>query len=57
MADMGAVYETVARLRWLPVGKETLAAIALPLAIPFAFLALASMPLAELLQTLLSMLK
>jgi hypothetical protein len=57
MADMGAVYETVAHMRWLPVGKDTLAAIALPMAIPFALLALASMPLVEILSSLLSVLK
>ena len=57
MADVGAVYETVAHMRWLPVGKETLVAIALPMAIPFALLALASMPLAEILSLLFSALK
>jgi hypothetical protein len=39
------------------VGKDTLAAIALPMAIPFALLALASMPLVEILSSLLSVLK
>jgi hypothetical protein len=57
MADVGAVYETVARMHWLPAGKETLAAIALPMAIPFALLALASMPLAQILSSLVSVLK
>jgi hypothetical protein len=57
MTDLGAVYETVARMRWLPVGKETLAAIALPMAIPFVLLALASMPLGQVVSSLLSVLK
>jgi hypothetical protein len=57
MTDLGAVYETVARMRWLPVGKETLAAIALPMATPFVLLALASMPLAQVVSSLLSVLK
>jgi hypothetical protein len=57
MADLGAVYETVARMRWLPAGKETLAAIALPMLVPFVLLALASMPLAQVVSSLFSVLK
>jgi hypothetical protein len=56
-SDLGAVYATVARMRWLPVGRETFLAIALPMGIPFVLLALASMPLAQIVSALLAVLK
>jgi hypothetical protein len=43
--------------RWLPASKETVVAILLPMAIPFLLLALSSMPLGEILSTMLSVLK
>lgn len=57
MADMGAVYETVAHMRLLPARKETLIAVLIPMALPFLLLALASMPFGDVMSTLLSVLK
>lgn len=56
-ADTGAAFEIVAGMRVVPADRRTIAAILLPLAIPFALLALASLPLDEIMSTLLSVLK
>jgi hypothetical protein len=57
MADMSTVYDAVAHARLVPVRKETLLAVLLPMAVPFLLLALASMPLRDILSTLASVLK
>jgi hypothetical protein len=57
MADMASVYEAIAHMRWLPLRRETVVAILLPMAVPFLLLVLLSMPLREILATLMSVLK
>jgi hypothetical protein len=57
MADMAPVYEAIAHMRWLPARRETVVAILLPMAVPFLLLVLLSMPLREILATLMSVLK
>lgn len=53
VADAAALYDAVRDMRALPVGKRTLLAILVPMAIPFLLLALLRFPLKSILLTLL----
>jgi hypothetical protein len=53
VADIAATYELVEKISPLPVGKTTLAAIAVPIALPMLFVAAQQIPLRDMLLKLL----
>jgi hypothetical protein len=56
VADAAALYGAVKSMRSVPIGKSTLVAILVPMAIPFLLLALTRFPLKEILLKLLKIL-
>jgi hypothetical protein len=53
VADIAATYELVEKISPLPVGKSTLAAILVPIALPMLFVAAQQIPLRDMLLKLL----